>query len=124
MSGEIQQTLLNLYENPDDMHDLIRYITDFELRMADEICSHLHPDALFHHDDWGTQKSSFMSPANRMDPAGEANRSTRELLFSLSSLTVFLRNTLRMERRRAIRWKRQRVTLFLGKLPLLSVIRF
>ncbi len=60
--GEIQKTLVNLYEDPDDMHDLIRYLTDFELRLADEICAHLHPDALFHHDDWGTQLSTFMSP--------------------------------------------------------------
>ena len=59
--GEIQQTLINLYEEPEHMHDLIRYLTDYELRLADEICSHYHPDALFHHDDWGTQLSTFMS---------------------------------------------------------------
>lgn len=60
--GEIQQTLINLYEEPEHMHDLIRYLTDYELALADKICSHLHPDALFHHDDWGTQASTFMSP--------------------------------------------------------------
>ncbi len=59
--GEIQQTLMNLYEEPDDMHDLIRYLTDFELALAEQICSHIKPDAIFHHDDWGTQISTFMS---------------------------------------------------------------
>ena len=44
------------------MHDLIKYLTDYELRLAEQVCDHIHPDALFHHDDWGTQKSSFMSP--------------------------------------------------------------
>ena len=61
--GEIKNTLMNLVDYPDEMHDLIRYLTDFELRFADEICSHVHPNALFHHDDWGSQISTFMSPA-------------------------------------------------------------
>ena len=61
--GEIQNTLMNLYEYPDEMHDLIKYLTEWELELAEEICSNLHPDALFHHDDMGSQKSTFMSPA-------------------------------------------------------------
>lgn len=61
--GEIQNTLMNFYEYPDEMHDLIKYLTEWELELAEGICSHLHPDALFHHDDFGTQKSTFMSPA-------------------------------------------------------------
>lgn len=61
--GEIANTLVNLFEYPDEMHDLIKYLTDWELEMAEGICSHLHPDMLFHHDDWGSQKSTFMSPA-------------------------------------------------------------
>ncbi len=59
--GEIQATLMNLYEYEDEMHDLIRYITDYELVLAELICSKLHPDALFHHDDWGSRTSTFMS---------------------------------------------------------------
>ena len=61
--GEIANTLVNLFEYPDEMHDLIKYLTDWELEMAEGICSHLHPDMLFHHDDWGSQKSTFMSQA-------------------------------------------------------------
>ncbi len=61
--GEIQQTLVNLYEEPDHMKDLIKYLVDFELELAEGICTHMKPDALFHHDDWGTQISTFMSPA-------------------------------------------------------------
>ena len=61
--GEIVNTLMNLAEYPDEMHDLIKYLTEYELRLAELICDKLHPDALFHHDDWGGQKSTFMSPA-------------------------------------------------------------
>jgi len=60
---EIQQTLINLLLEPEHMRDLIRFLTDFELALADELCAHLRPDALFHHDDWGSQTSTFMSVA-------------------------------------------------------------
>ena len=31
--------------------------------LAAEICKYIKPDALFHHDDWGSQISTFLSPA-------------------------------------------------------------
>ncbi len=60
---EIQNTLMYFYTNPDELKELIEMITDYELAMAEEICNHLHPDAMFHHDDWGSQQSTFISPA-------------------------------------------------------------
>ncbi len=60
--GEIQETLINFYDEPEHMKELIRYLVDFELELAEGICSHLKPDALFHHDDWGSQASTFISP--------------------------------------------------------------
>ena len=60
---EIQNTMIYFYEYPDEMHDLIKFLTDWELEVAEDICSHLHPDAIFHHDDWGSQQSTFISPA-------------------------------------------------------------
>ena len=58
---EIQNCMMSFYEEPECMHELIDYITDWELEYAKELCDHYHPDALFHHDDWGTQQSTFMS---------------------------------------------------------------
>ena len=60
--SEMQNALVNFYEEPDHVKDLIKYLRDFELNYAQELVDHLHPDALFHHDDWGSQKSTFMSP--------------------------------------------------------------
>ncbi|NLO48494.1 MAG: uroporphyrinogen decarboxylase [Clostridiales bacterium] len=59
---EITNALTYFITNPDEMHDLISYLTDWELALAEGICSNLHPDAVFHHDDWGGERSSFMSP--------------------------------------------------------------
>jgi len=60
---KIENVLMAMYESPDELEDMIKMLTEFELKMAEGICEHLHPDAIFHHDDWGSQKSTFMSPA-------------------------------------------------------------
>jgi len=59
---EIQSALIAFYEEPEAVHDLIDYITDWELKLAEQLCTHLKPDVIFHHDDWGTQNSTFLSP--------------------------------------------------------------
>lgn len=59
----MEDAMMNFYEEPDEMHDLIKYLTEWELDAARETCDHLHIDAVFHHDDWGSQRSTFFSPA-------------------------------------------------------------
>ena len=59
---EIQTCLMNFYEYPDEMHELIDALTEWELKYAEQICTYLKPDAIFHHDDWGSHTSTFMSP--------------------------------------------------------------
>lgn len=54
--------LLNFYEEPEEMHALIDYITEYELKYAAEIVKYYKPDCIFHHDDWGSSKNSFLSP--------------------------------------------------------------
>ena len=46
----------------DEMHDMIKYLTEWELEMAEGICSHLHPEGMLHHDDWGSETNSFLRP--------------------------------------------------------------
>lgn len=58
----MENTLMAFYEEPEAMHELIDYITQHELNYAEVIVDKLHPDCIFHHDDWGTQNSSFISP--------------------------------------------------------------
>ncbi|KNZ42767.1 uroporphyrinogen decarboxylase family protein [Acetobacterium bakii] len=59
----MEDALMALYEEPEAMKELIDYIVEYELAYAAEVVKHIHPDALFHHDDWGSQRSSFISPA-------------------------------------------------------------
>jgi uroporphyrinogen-III decarboxylase len=59
---EIQNCLVAFYEEPEALHELVDYIADWEVAYAAEICKYIKPDALFHHDDWGSQISTFISP--------------------------------------------------------------
>ena len=58
----IQAALIDYYEEPEAVAELIDYVTEWELEWAEQICTYLKPDAVFHHDDWGTQNSTFLSP--------------------------------------------------------------
>ena len=58
----MEDCMANLHEEPEAMHELIDFITDWEIDLAKTVVEHQHPDALFHHDDWGTQTRSLMSP--------------------------------------------------------------
>ncbi len=57
-----ENTLTNLYEHPDEMHELIDYITEYRIKYAQLLIDNLHPDVLFTHDDWGTKDALFMKP--------------------------------------------------------------
>jgi len=58
----MEEAMMTFYEEPEAMHELIDFLVDYEISVAKEVTEHLHPDALFHHDDWGAQRSSFLSP--------------------------------------------------------------
>ena len=60
---EITNLLMAFYDYPDELHDIIKVITEWELEVAEDICAHIHPEAVFHHDDWGSQQSTFIAPA-------------------------------------------------------------
>lgn len=57
----MDSALLAFYEEPRAMHDLINVIVEWEMGYAKNLTANLHPDLLFHHDDWGSKLSTFMS---------------------------------------------------------------
>ncbi|OFV72403.1 uroporphyrinogen decarboxylase family protein [Acetobacterium wieringae] len=58
----MQDMLMNFYEEPEAVHELIDFLADWELEYCKELIKHMKPDAIFHHDDWGSQLSTFISP--------------------------------------------------------------
>ena len=57
-----EPTLTNLYEHPDEMHELIETITEYRLDYVRRLIDGLKPDVIFSHDDWGTKNALFMKP--------------------------------------------------------------
>jgi len=60
--SEIVNALTYYALYPKEMHELLKYLTEWELELAEGICANLQPDCMFHHDDWGSELSTFMSP--------------------------------------------------------------
>ena len=58
----ITDAMMYYLTNEDEMHELLKFLTDWELRVAEKICDRLHPDAILHHDDWGSEMNSFLRP--------------------------------------------------------------
>ncbi|MDR1712743.1 MAG: hypothetical protein LBR39_01085 [Coriobacteriales bacterium] len=48
---------------PEAVAEFMQFQVDWEIAYASQIIEHIHPDALFHHDDWGSAKSTLVSPA-------------------------------------------------------------
>ncbi|KPU44409.1 methylcobalamin:coenzyme M methyltransferase [Oxobacter pfennigii] len=58
----MDDTLLNFYEEPEAMHELIDFITDWKIEYSKLLVKHIKPEVIIHHDDWGSQINSFLSP--------------------------------------------------------------
>ena len=58
----MEDALVSMYEEPEAAFDLIDFIADWTIETAKEIVQHYHPDAIFQHDDWGSQTTLLMSP--------------------------------------------------------------
>ena len=58
----MENAMISFYEEPEAMHDMINSFVDWETAYVKQMADILHPDAVIHHDDWGSQRSTFFSP--------------------------------------------------------------
>lgn len=58
-----EDTLINLLEEPEAMHELVDYVVEYRFQYAKLLVDNMHPDAILSHDDWGSKMSLFMQPA-------------------------------------------------------------
>lgn len=60
----MEDAMIALYEEPEKVHELIDFLVAAELDFAKNIMDHVPAvRALLHHDDWGSNVNSFLSPA-------------------------------------------------------------
>ncbi|MDD6159819.1 MAG: uroporphyrinogen decarboxylase family protein [Oscillospiraceae bacterium] len=58
----MEDAMCNFYEEPEEMHALIDFLTEIELDFAKAMVERVGIDAVLHHDDWGSVASTFLSP--------------------------------------------------------------
>ena len=59
----MDDAMIALYEEPEACHDLLDFITEAELDYAKNLMDRVpSTNALFHHDDWGSDVNSFLAP--------------------------------------------------------------
>lgn len=56
-----EDTLMNLLVEPEAMHELLDYITEYKLNYCRLVVENLKPDVVLWHDDWGSKSNLFMS---------------------------------------------------------------
>ena len=57
----MEEAMMAFYTNPDEMHELIQFIAEWQMSYLKEIAVRLHPDCVFYSDDWGSSRSTFLS---------------------------------------------------------------
>ena len=58
-----EDTLINMYEEPEAMNEFFSAYTDWKLKVAEQLIDNLHPDIIHSHDDWGSKTAPFFSRA-------------------------------------------------------------
>ena len=59
----MEDAMAAFYEEPEEVEALIDFIVDVELEYAKVMIERVGIDAVLHHDDWGSLKTTFLSPS-------------------------------------------------------------
>lgn len=57
-----ENALMDFLIEPEEMHELLDYLTEFRMKYFKLIAENIHPDVMLFHDDWGSKYNLFMSP--------------------------------------------------------------
>lgn len=56
-----EDTLVNMYEEPEAMDDFFGAYTEWKLKVVEQLIDNLQPDIIHSHDDWGSKTAMFFS---------------------------------------------------------------
>lgn len=57
-----EEALMDFLLEPEAMHELVDYLTEFRMKHFHLIAENVRPDVMLFHDDWGSKANLFMSP--------------------------------------------------------------
>jgi len=62
-----ENTLMALYEDPDDCYDFFGEYINWKLKVVEQLIDELQPDIIHSHDDWGSKEQLFFAPSKFKD---------------------------------------------------------
>ncbi len=57
-----EDTLINMYEEPEAMNEFFSAYTDWKLKVVEQLIDNMQPDIIHSHDDWGSKHNMFFAP--------------------------------------------------------------
>lgn len=58
----MEQALMAFCQYPKEVKEIINFCIEWEMAYAKLLAKHLSPEVVFHHDDWGSERSTLISP--------------------------------------------------------------
>ena len=58
----MEEALTAFYQYPEEVKGIIDFCLEWECAYLQQVAKHLAPDVVFHHDDWGSERSTLISP--------------------------------------------------------------
>ena len=58
----MENALMAFYQHPAEVKAMIHFCLEWECGYVKQLAKHLAPDVVFHHDDWGSEISTLISP--------------------------------------------------------------
>ncbi len=65
--GGYAEAMMAFAEEPEACRDFMMALSEHHVRMLDAICKYYPVDMILYHDDWGTERDTFFSPAMMED---------------------------------------------------------
>jgi uroporphyrinogen-III decarboxylase len=59
----MEGALIAIALEPEEVRAMCEWYADWEMELSKSLIDRIRPDAIIHHDDWGSKISTFMSPA-------------------------------------------------------------
>lgn len=63
LRGGYSDAMIDMAAEPEAVADFLQAFADWEIRIIDKVCQYIPVDYMTYHDDWGTERDTFFSPA-------------------------------------------------------------
>ena len=97
LRGGYTEAMIDMATEPQAVREFLDAFADWEIRLIDKVCQYLPVDYMTYHDDWGTERDTFFSPAMMEEMVFEPTKRIFDHMHE-KGITVQLHSCGRIER--------------------------